>query len=122
MPRVSEQHRADRRATILTAAARLFAANGFHATSMADIIGESGLSAGAVYGYFRSKDDLIAAVAETALSAADEVFRELLADNAAPAPAHAVAVLIEAITTRLTNEPETGVDFTRIGVQVWSEA
>ena len=28
-------------------AARLFAANGFHATSMADIIGECGLSAGA---------------------------------------------------------------------------
>ncbi|MBU2666315.1 TetR/AcrR family transcriptional regulator [Actinoplanes bogorensis] len=122
MPRVSEQYRADRRAEILGAAARLFAANGFHATSMADIIGEAGLSAGAVYRYFPSKEDLVAAVAETALSAADEVFAELLADNAAPSPAHAVSVLIEAITARLMNEPETGVDFTRIGVQVWAEA
>ena len=122
MPRVSEQYRADRRAEILAAAARLFAANGFHATSMADIIGEAGLSAGAVYRYFPSKEDLVAAVAETALSAADEVFAELLADNAAPSPAHAVSVLIEAISTRLMKEPETGVDFTRIGVQVWAEA
>ncbi|MBM2622081.1 TetR/AcrR family transcriptional regulator [Actinoplanes sp. LDG1-06] len=122
MPRVSEQYRADRRAEILAAAARLFSANGFHATSMADIIGEAGLSAGAVYRYFPSKEDLIAAVAETALSAADEVFAQLLADDAAPAPAHAVTVLIKEITARLVNEPKTGVDFTRVGVQVWAEA
>ena len=122
MPRVSEQYRAGRRAEILGAAARLFAANGFHATSMADIISEAGLSAGAVYRYFRSKEDLISAVAETALSAADDVFEEILAGGAAPAPAEAVARLIEVIDSRIAHDPDSGVDLTRVGVQVWAEA
>ncbi|MEH1164377.1 TetR/AcrR family transcriptional regulator [Micromonospora sp. CPCC 205539] len=122
MPRVSEQYRATRRAEIVAAAARLFARNGFHATSMADIISEAGLSAGAVYGYFRSKEDLIVAVAETALGAADEAFAALLADGAAPSPEQALATMIKVITGRIANDPATGVDISRIGVQVWAEA
>ncbi|TDC81144.1 TetR/AcrR family transcriptional regulator [Micromonospora sp. KC606] len=122
MPRVTEQYRAGRRAEIVAAAARLFAANGFHATSMADIISECGLSAGAVYRYFRSKDELIGAVAETALSTADEAFDKLLAGNAVPSPEQAVTALIKAIADRITHDPVTGVDLTRIGVQVWAEA
>src|SRR3954447_19578969 len=90
MPRVTEQYRASRRAEIVAAAARLFSVNGFHATSMADIISESGLSAGAVYRYFRSKEELIGYVAETALSTADETFDTLLADGGAPSPDEAI--------------------------------
>ncbi|MET7401476.1 TetR/AcrR family transcriptional regulator [Dactylosporangium sp. NPDC005572] len=122
MPRVTDEYRAGRRAEILRAAARLFAANGFHATSMADIISEAGLSAGAVYRYFHSKEDLITAVAEIALTAADDVFEQLLADDAAPAPAQAVTALIETIATRIVGDPDLGVDLTRIGVQAWAEA
>jgi AcrR family transcriptional regulator len=122
MPRVTEQYRADRRAEIVAAAARLVATNGFHATSMADIISECGLSAGAVYRYFRSKDELIGAVAETALSTADEAFARLLADNAVPSPEQAVAAMIKLISGPIANDPLTGVDLTRIGLQVWAEA
>jgi AcrR family transcriptional regulator len=122
MPRVSEQYRTNRRAEIVSAAARLFAVNGFHSTSMADIIGESGLSAGAVYRYFRSKEELIAAVAEQALSAADEVFGRLLADGATPSPDEALTAIVEAISERIADDPVTGVDITRIGIQVWAEA
>lgn len=122
MPRVSQQYRAGRRLEIIAAAARLFATNGFHATSMADIIGECGLSAGAVYRYFRSKDELIGCVAETALVTADDAFQKLLADNAVPSPEQAVTAMIRAITGSIAHDPETGVDLTRIGVQVWAEA
>ncbi|GLW34268.1 TetR/AcrR family transcriptional regulator [Actinoplanes regularis] len=122
MPRVSEQYLASRRAEILSAAARLFSANGFHATSMADVINESGLSAGAVYRYFRGKDELIAAVAEEGLTAADEAFTELLSEDAVPSPQQALAALIRAINDRMTPHPLIGVDVTRIGVQVWAEA
>ncbi|XVV08569.1 TetR/AcrR family transcriptional regulator [Actinoplanes sp. CA-131856] len=122
MPRVSEQYRADRRAEILGAAARLFAADGFHSTSMADIIGASGLSAGAVYRYFRSKDEIIGSVAEMALSNADEIFQALLADGATPSPEQAVHASIEAISGQLINVADSGADITRIGVQVWAEA
>jgi AcrR family transcriptional regulator len=122
MPRVSEQYRTNRRAEILVAAARLFATNGFHSTSMADIISASGLSAGAVYRYFRSKEELIGAVSEQALSAADEVFAALLADGAAPSPEQALTAIVEAISDRIADDPAIGVDLTRIGVQVWAEA
>lgn len=122
MPRVTEQYRADRRAEILAAAARLFAADGFHSTSMADIISESGLSAGAVYRYFRSKDELIGSVAAMALSTADEVFDALLAHDASPSPEQAMSASIEAISGRLINDTATGTDITRIVVQVWAEA
>ncbi len=49
---------------------------GFHKTTMADVIRESGLSAGAVYGYFKSKEEIVAAIADDALSAVDELFEK----------------------------------------------
>ncbi|MCY1143676.1 TetR/AcrR family transcriptional regulator [Actinoplanes sp. Pm04-4] len=89
---------------------------------MADIISESGLSAGAVYRYFRSKDDLISAVAGTALTSADEAFGALLADGATPSPEQAMAAMLHVIGDQMANHPALGVDVTRVGVQVWAEA
>ena len=63
MPKVTDAHRESRREQILIAAWKCFSRNGFHSTSMADVIREAGLSAGAVYLYFRSKDEIIVAVA-----------------------------------------------------------
>jgi AcrR family transcriptional regulator len=122
MPRVTDEYRANRRVEILSAAARRFARDGFHATSMADIISESGLSAGAVYRYFRSKEELIAAAAETALSTADELFDRLLAHGATPSPDEAVAMMVQGIVGRVAHDQATGVDLTRIAVQGWAEA
>ena len=56
MPKVSEEYRTARRSEIARAALRCFARKGFDATSMADIIAESGLSAGAIYGHYKSKN------------------------------------------------------------------
>ena len=49
MPKVSQEHRDARRAQILRAAAACFERKGYQRTTMADIIRESGLSAGAIY-------------------------------------------------------------------------
>ena len=81
MPRVSDEHRASRREQILAAGWRCVAREGFHKTSMADVIRESGLSAGAVYPYFRSKDEIIAAIAEKVVAGADAIFDEVLASD-----------------------------------------
>jgi TetR/AcrR family transcriptional regulator, repressor for uid operon len=62
VPKISEEKRQARQAQILDAAARCFAKLGFHRTSMDDIITESGLSAGAIYCYFRSKHDMVEAI------------------------------------------------------------
>ncbi|HJN87479.1 MAG: TetR/AcrR family transcriptional regulator [Dehalococcoidia bacterium] len=61
MPKVSEQYLDERRQHILGAATACFARQGFHRTTMQDIYNECGLSPGAVYNYFSSKDDIIVA-------------------------------------------------------------
>ena len=64
MPRVSEEHLTARREQILAAAHACFLRKGLHNTSMQDLIKEAGLSVGAVYRYFKSKDEIIAAIAQ----------------------------------------------------------
>lgn len=61
MPKLSEETSERRRNQILEAALRCFAREGLHATSMADLFEESGMSAGSVYSWFASKDDIIEA-------------------------------------------------------------
>ena len=59
MPKVTQAHLDARKEQILHAAHRVFARKGFHTATMQDICLESGLSPGAVYRYFASKDDII---------------------------------------------------------------
>jgi AcrR family transcriptional regulator len=47
------------REALLDAAARVIARQGYQRTKIQDIVREAGLSSGAVYGRFRSKDDLV---------------------------------------------------------------
>jgi TetR/AcrR family transcriptional regulator, transcriptional repressor of aconitase len=63
VPRVSEAHLERRRRQILDAARTCFIRKGFYETSMQDVFTESGLSTGAVYRYFKSKDELVKAIA-----------------------------------------------------------
>jgi AcrR family transcriptional regulator len=66
MPKVAQAHLDARRRQILDAARARFASQGFARTSIADIVTESGLSNGAIYRYFTSKDEIIVAVCEQA--------------------------------------------------------
>jgi len=67
MPRLTPQRRQDRREQIADAALRCFSRNGFAATTMADIITESGLSAGSIYSHFEGKVELVRLVSATLL-------------------------------------------------------
>ena len=117
MPRVSQQHRDARRNQILSAARRCFLRDGFHATSMQDLFAESGLSAGAVYRYFASKDEVILAIAE-------DNMREVLAminQVATADPARSVGeVVADALVLVQAKHEADGVGGT--AVLVWSEA
>jgi AcrR family transcriptional regulator len=66
MPKVSQSHLDARRQQIVDAARARFASRGFARTSMADIVTASGLSNGAIYRYFTSKDEIVVAVCEQA--------------------------------------------------------
>src|SRR5918912_1244406 len=61
MPKLSAAVAAARRAHILRAAFRCFARSGFARTSMSDLYREAGVSAGSVYTWFRSKEEIIEA-------------------------------------------------------------
>jgi AcrR family transcriptional regulator len=119
MPKVTEEHRLARRRQIVAAARRCVIEQGFHKTTMADVIRESGLSAGAVYGYFKSKEEIVAAIAEEALSTVDELFQKILATEQAVTPLLALEAAINHVVV-IAERP--GGDVTRVGVQAWAEA
>jgi AcrR family transcriptional regulator len=64
-PDVSEE----RRNQIIESAIKVFAREGFANTRMEDVATESGLSKGLLYWYFKSKDDIIIAIADLLFSA-----------------------------------------------------
>jgi len=59
---VSNEDKSKRRGEIMAAAKKVFAHNGFHATTIAHIAKEAGLAYGSVYWYFDSKDELFHAL------------------------------------------------------------
>ena len=58
--KVSREQVAENRSRILEAAGRLFRERGFDGVSVAEVMRAAGLTHGGFYGYFGSKDDLIA--------------------------------------------------------------
>jgi AcrR family transcriptional regulator len=121
MPKVTEEHRVARRAQIVAAARSCVLEQGFHKTTMADVIAASGLSAGAVYGYFKSKEEIIGAIAEDALTNVDELFETIL-DDKSGAPLQPVTVLERVLHHIVVIAERPGGDVTRIALQAWAEA
>ncbi|MEU4475185.1 TetR/AcrR family transcriptional regulator [Micromonospora sp. NPDC023888] len=117
MPRVSDEHLAARRQQILDAAGRCFQRNGFHNTSMHDVVAEAGLSIGAVYRYFPSKHNLIVSIAEQVIGGAAEVFAELAQHEP---PLSLVEVLDRALAYVDGQAGPNGQP--PLSVPVWSEA
>jgi TetR/AcrR family transcriptional regulator, repressor for uid operon len=64
MPKLAPQTQAARRERILDAAERCFVGKGFHPATMDDICRAAGVSPGALYTYFASKDELIVGLCE----------------------------------------------------------
>ena len=70
--KTSRRQVSENRRAILEAAGRLFRARGFESVSVAEIMKEAGLTHGGFYGYFASKEDLIAAALADALAKTPE--------------------------------------------------
>jgi AcrR family transcriptional regulator len=119
MPRLSEQRREERRRHILVSAWSCFSRNGFHVTSMDEVIAATGMSSSAVYRYFRSKDELIDAAADEALALVRDLFGRLLEQRPTPTPAEVVAAMFDEVGSRRSHQD---YDLTRIAIQAWGEA
>lgn len=59
MPKVFPDYKKEARSRVIQAAKEVFSRKGYHATSMDDIAGELGVSRGAVYLYFKSKESIL---------------------------------------------------------------
>jgi AcrR family transcriptional regulator len=114
---VSHAYRAERRDRILTAAMARFAREGFHATSMADVIDEAGMSAGGVYRYFEGKEALIEAIVERLLERLQVPLEEAIAN--VDSAADAIGALLAA-TSRAFRDPAD--PSARLVPQMWTEA
>jgi AcrR family transcriptional regulator len=124
VPRISDQRRAANRTAILDAARRCFARDGFHQTSMPDLVAEAGISAGAFYRYFAGKDEVVHEIArETFASLVLAIVADL---DRLEAPS--VADVVQVITTALSAPTFTAegreIDLdvqARVAVDAWGE-
>jgi AcrR family transcriptional regulator len=120
MPRVSPEHLEARRSQIVEAALRCFARNGIHPTSMQDIFHEAGLSAGAVYRYFPTKELLVAAVVHRVLGMSQSAVGPGTAASTAQTPPGSVVDRLLGVF----DDPGPGEqqDRYRLVLQIWAEA
>ncbi|HVN00619.1 MAG TPA: TetR/AcrR family transcriptional regulator [Caulobacteraceae bacterium] len=117
MPKISQAQKDARRQQILAAAARCFSRDGFHATTTADIVRESGVSQGTLYLYFTTKDEIVAALADDRHQG--DAFLNALAE-AEHDPVQGLLLLIELYGRGLADPKRR--EARRVGVQGWGEA
>jgi len=84
MPKVVPEYKEEARSRILDAANRVFAEKGYHEATMEDIAKRLGVSKGAIYLYFSSKEDLFEAMVKTAPQAFKEILYSSFGDEADP--------------------------------------
>jgi TetR/AcrR family transcriptional repressor of nem operon len=77
--KVSREQAAINRERVLDTAARLFRERGFNGVGVADLMKEAGLTHGAFYGQFASKEDLMAHACVRAYEELDERWRKAAA-------------------------------------------
>jgi AcrR family transcriptional regulator len=119
MPKISEEKRQARRDQILAATWRCFSRRGIHSTSMEDIVREANLSFGAVYLYYKSKDDLILA----AFSSAFQEMRALLAPIFLAEEPHSPSMFVREIAKIISSYAHRdGLNFGVAFLMGWSEA
>ncbi|MGW4980690.1 TetR/AcrR family transcriptional regulator [Streptomyces mirabilis] len=118
MPKVSQQHMDARREQILDAARRCFLRDGFHSTSMQDLFAEAGLSSGAVYRHFTSKDEMILAIAEENMRDVLDITLAVATNRQGQSMGAVLAELLDVIRAKSVE----GQDVAGLAVLVWGEA
>ncbi len=116
-PKVSEAHLEQRRQQILDAAVACFSLHGFHEATLADICERAGLSRGAVYHYFKSKEDIIDAIRERS----NDEYEPLWAILGGEGPAAELLVEFERLAFEGMTAPGADQE-SRLGVLLWAEA
>jgi AcrR family transcriptional regulator len=93
----TEQHATDTAVRVRQSALRLFATRGYEATGIRDVARDAGLSLSTIYHYVDSKEDLLLAIATTAMSDLRAAAEEALAG--ATTPRERLTALVKAHVT-----------------------
>jgi TetR/AcrR family transcriptional regulator, transcriptional repressor for nem operon len=80
--RVSRTQAAENRQTVINVASRLFRERGFDGIGLKDLMEAAGLTQGAFYKQFESKEDLAAQASRRALESASQRWSDAIAENA----------------------------------------
>jgi AcrR family transcriptional regulator len=120
MPRITESRRDARREQIIDAARACVQEHGLEAVSMEMIIARSGLSTGAVYRYFRGKDEIMSAAVAAGTAGLAQAIAPILADPDPPALPEFVGELISTGLAYALDDRD--VDLTRMAIHGWSHA
>lgn len=124
MPRITEERREARREQILDAARACVLEHGLEAVSMEMIIARSGLSTGAVYRYFKGKDEIIGAAFTQATSEIGAAAAPVLASPQPGPPSELLEKLLAAWMDYALSGvgAAAGVDRMPVAVHGWSYA
>jgi len=124
MPRITEERREARRQQILDAARACMLERGLEAVSMEMIIARSGLSTGAVYRYFKGKDEIIEAAIATAAREIGAAVAPILANPVPGLPSQLIEKLLAAWITysRSGVGAAAGIDRMPTALHGWSYA
>ncbi|MCC2309811.1 TetR/AcrR family transcriptional regulator [Cellulomonas chengniuliangii] len=96
--------------SVKKAAVDLFATQGYATTSVQQIVEAAGVTKGAMYHYFRSKDDLLFAIYEQLLTLQGERLSQIV-DSGLPTQETLRAVCVDVIETSIDYLPEGTVFF-----------
>lgn len=91
--RTQAERRASTRRALLESGRRVFGAKGLDGSSIEEISADAGVSRGAFYAYFRSKDELFVALLDDMIGEVSDVTEELIGID--PTPAALVAALAD---------------------------
>ena len=118
MPRVTRKEAEQHREDVIEAAARLFRERGIDGTSVPDLMAEAGLTHGAFYGHFSSKEELAAAACERAFAQGRALYDEIEHRHGADKDA-ARLEFIRNYTSRLHRDrPDLGCPAPAIGGEI----
>jgi AcrR family transcriptional regulator len=117
VPRITAARANEQRARILDAALTCFAREGFHAATVQDIVAESGLSPGAIYGYFKGKTEIAMAIASERHTMERRRMEFALA---APDIDTSLQRLLDGFVLELRNPAERR--WRHLAVQLWAES
>lgn len=119
MPRVTAAHEQEIRERIVAGALRVFGERGFHGATMQDVVRECGLSIGAIYTWFKGKEELFLATCDLASGRGFGELATRLAAGQTVAERLAIAVGFYFDSADGSAEGPGNADFL---VQAWAQA